>query len=210
MVDSCMASSGASSPSRIAVRSSATQAQRASVHEEPQGLLAIARHYIRDVVYGANDGIITTFAVVAGVTGGALSARAVLIVGVANLLADGLSMGVGNYLSIRSHESVLAAMGRPEEESSPFRHGVATLLAFVAAGAVPLVSYVFPTVGANRFALSLILTFVTLFGVGALRAAVTTDRWLTAGLEMLLLGVAVAGAAYGSGALIASIVGAQL
>ena len=210
MVGSYVTSSDASSPSQTVVRLPATRAQRASVHEEPQGLLAIARHYIRDVIYGANDGIITTFAVVAGVTGGALSARAVLIVGVANLLADGLSMGVGNYLSIRSHESALAAMGRPEEESRPLRHGFATLLAFVAAGAVPLMPYVIQTVDANRFALSLILTFVTLFAIGALRAAVTTERWFNAGLEMLLLGVAVAAAAYGSGALIASIVGSQL
>jgi vacuolar iron transporter family protein len=180
------------------------------VHEEPEGLLAIARHYIRDIIYGANDGIITTFAVVAGVTGGALSTRAVLIVGVANLFADGLSMGVGNYLSIRSHESALAAVGRPEEESSPLRHGFATLLAFVAAGAVPLVPYVFQTTGVDRFALSVILTFVTLFAVGASRAAVTTDRWWSAGVEMLLLGVAVAAAAYGSGALIASIVGSHV
>ena len=82
---------------------------RPSLHVEPEGFAATARHYIRDLIYGANDGVITTFAVVAGVTGGALSARAVLIVGVANLLADGLSMGVGNYLSIRSHESALAA-----------------------------------------------------------------------------------------------------
>jgi VIT1/CCC1 family predicted Fe2+/Mn2+ transporter len=73
---------------------------RQSLHVEPEGFVATTRHYIRDLIYGANDGVITTFAVVAGVTGGALSARAVLIVGVANLLADGLSMGVGNYLSI--------------------------------------------------------------------------------------------------------------
>jgi VIT1/CCC1 family predicted Fe2+/Mn2+ transporter len=73
---------------------------RPSLHVEPEGFVATTRHYIRDLIYGANDGVITTFAVVAGVTGGALSARAVLIVGVANLLADGLSMGVGNYLSI--------------------------------------------------------------------------------------------------------------
>jgi VIT1/CCC1 family predicted Fe2+/Mn2+ transporter len=73
---------------------------RPSLHVEPEGFVATTRHYIRDLMYGANDGVITTFAVVAGVTGGALSARAVLIVGVANLLADGLSMGVGNYLSI--------------------------------------------------------------------------------------------------------------
>jgi VIT1/CCC1 family predicted Fe2+/Mn2+ transporter len=184
--------------------------RRLSVHEEPEGLVAIARHYIRDVVYGANDGIITTFAVVAGVTGGSLSTRAVLIVGVANLLADGLSMGVGNYLSIRSHESALAALGRPEEESRPFRHGLATLLAFVAAGAVPLAPYVFQTSAIDRFALSVVLAFLMLFAVGASRAAVTADRWWSAGLEMLLLGVAVAVAAYGSGALVASIVGSRL
>jgi len=58
---------------------------RPSLHVEPEGLVATTRHYIRDLVYGANDGVITTFAVVAGVTGGALSPRAVLIVGAANL-----------------------------------------------------------------------------------------------------------------------------
>ena len=71
---------------------------RLSIHEEPHGAAGIARHYIKDRVYGANDGIITTFAVVAGVAGGALSQSAVLIVGTANLAADGLSMAVGNFL----------------------------------------------------------------------------------------------------------------
>ena len=46
-----------------------------TLHVEPHGLGDMSRHYIRDLVYGANDGIITTFAVVAGVAGGALSAR---------------------------------------------------------------------------------------------------------------------------------------
>jgi len=55
----------------------------ASIHEEPHGLVGIARHYIRDLVYGANDGLITTFAIVAGVTGGGLTPRAMLILGAA-------------------------------------------------------------------------------------------------------------------------------
>ena len=176
---------------------------RVSVHEEPTGVVDIARHYIRDVVFGANDGLITTFAVVAGVTGGALSPSAVLIVGAANLFADGLSMGVGNYLAIRSHESALAAQNKPEEESSPIRHGLATVLAFVAAGAVPLAPFLGAVADGHRFAVSIALTFATLFGVGAMRATVTMDRWWMAGLEMLLLGIIVAGAAYGSGAAVA-------
>jgi hypothetical protein len=91
---------------------------RLSIHVEPHDAVGIARHYIRDLVYGANDGVITTFAVVAGVAGGALSHSAVLIVGAANIAADGLSMAIGNFLSIRAHESALEAENLPQEEAA--------------------------------------------------------------------------------------------
>ncbi len=60
--------------------------------------------YIHDIVYGANDGIVTTFAVVSGVNGAQLAPYVVVILGLANVLADGLSMGLGNYLSNRSKQ----------------------------------------------------------------------------------------------------------
>jgi vacuolar iron transporter family protein len=179
--------------------------RRLSLHQEPHGVIAITRHYIRDWIYGANDGLITTFAVVAAVSGGALSTRTVLIVGMANLFADGLSMGVGNYLSIRSQEGALAAIGRPEEEASPARHGAATFLAFVIAGAVPLVPFAFGAGIEYGLVTSVLLTFVTLFTVGAMRAWVTVSRWWAAGTEMLLLGIVVAVAAYASGAVVAGL-----
>ena len=97
-----------------------TSRHRASLHVEPRSALGLAQHYIRDLVYGANDGVITTtFAVVAGVTGGTLQPVAVLVLGVANLLADGLSMGVGNYLGIRSDERVREKQELPEQEAFP-------------------------------------------------------------------------------------------
>jgi VIT1/CCC1 family predicted Fe2+/Mn2+ transporter len=166
----------------------------------------VTRHYIRELIYGANDGIITTFAVVAGVAGGGLSLRVVLIIGAANLFADGLSMAVGNYLSIRSHESVLEAQGLPEEETFPVRHAVATLLAFVCAGAVPLLPYMLPDLAVDRFIASTALTLGTMFLVGALRALVTNVRWWKAGVEMLSLGTLVALIAYASGGLVARLV----
>lgn len=58
--------------------------------------------YIKSAVYGGLDGIITTFAVVAGVAGAELSAGVVLILGFANLIADGLSMAIGDFLSTKS------------------------------------------------------------------------------------------------------------
>ena len=179
---------------------------RTSLHVEPHGTVAIARHYIRDLVYGANDGIITTFAVVAGVAGGSLSQAAVLIVGAANLAADGVAMGVGNLLAIRANESALSADGLPEQETYPWKHGLATLVAFVGAGVVPLVPYMLPLGGGAHLRWSALLTMASLFGVGAGRALVTRDRWWRTGLEMLVLGGLVAVAAYGAGALVAAIV----
>ena len=182
-----------------------TPPSRESLHVEPVGLPATARHYVRDLVYGANDGIITTFAVVSGATGGALSSAAVLIIGVANLAADGMSMGVGNLLAIRAQERVRAAQGLPEEEAYPWKHGAATLLAFVLAGAVPIIPFMFPGGAGGRALSSTMLTFAALFGVGAARATLTKERWWRAGTETLMLGALVAAAAYGASALVASL-----
>jgi vacuolar iron transporter family protein len=176
---------------------------RESLHIEPQGTLALAQHYIRDLIYGANDGVITTFAVVAGVTGGTLQPAAVLVLGAANLLADGLSMGVGNYLGIRSDERVREAQQLPEQEAFPARHGAATLLAFVTAGAVPLVPYMTVGIGTHRFLWSTCMSLAVLFVVGASRSRVGAGRWWTNGLEMLGLGMIVGAVAYGTGAFVA-------
>lgn len=60
--------------------------------------------YLADFVYGAIDGAVTTFAVVAGAAGAGLSAGLVLVFGLANLFADGFSMAVSNYLGSRAEE----------------------------------------------------------------------------------------------------------
>src|SRR5574341_1580990 len=58
--------------------------------------------HLADAVLGATDGIVTTFAVVAGAAGASLSPGVLLIMGFANLVADGFSMAVSNYLGARS------------------------------------------------------------------------------------------------------------
>lgn len=65
--------------------------------------------YIKSIVYGGLDGTITTFAAVAGVAGAALAPGVVLIMGLANLVADGLSMSIGDYLSSKSEAEYEAA-----------------------------------------------------------------------------------------------------
>lgn len=71
--------------------------------------------FLRDFIYGAIDGTVTTFAVVAGAVGATFSPSVVIILGFANLIADGFSMGVSNYLGIKA-ESELFQKAKCEEE----------------------------------------------------------------------------------------------
>jgi VIT1/CCC1 family predicted Fe2+/Mn2+ transporter len=161
-------------------------------------------HYLPDLVYGANDGIITTFAVVTGVVGADLSERIILILGFANLLADGFSMGASNFLSRRSYaEADERATGREAA-----RHGAATVVGFITAGMVPLVAYLVPLSDDVRFPVAVTLTLSTLFAVGASRAVITRLGWVRSGLEMLFVGALAAAVAYSIGALASTVTGA--
>ena len=86
-------------------------------------LAAGPRHnYLRDWIYGGIDGSVTTFAVVTGVVGASLSPVVIVILGLANLLADGFSMAAGNFLGTKSEHddmSRLAAIEHRHIEVAP-------------------------------------------------------------------------------------------
>ncbi len=153
-----------------------------------------------DIIYGANDGIITTFAVVSGVVGGDLSSQVVLILGFANLVADGISMGASNFLSERSRRE-------PVRFERASRKGLATTSGFVLAGIVPLLAYLVPGLDMDRFVLAIMLATITLFSLGAARALFSSLNWLRAGTEMLVVGSMAGAVAYGVGVFGAAIAG---
>jgi VIT1/CCC1 family predicted Fe2+/Mn2+ transporter len=72
--------------------------------------------YLRDFIYGAIDGAVTTFAIVAGVAGAQLSTGVIVVLGLANLLADGFSMAVGNFLGTRAEGQVRQRLRQVEED----------------------------------------------------------------------------------------------
>ncbi len=74
----------------------------AKIHTKQKSFLRHFQDYLGEFVYGGIDGSVTTFAVVAGAAGAELSSSIILILGFANLLADGFSMSVGAYLSQKS------------------------------------------------------------------------------------------------------------
>lgn len=223
--------------------------------------------YLGDMVYGGLDGIITTFAVVSGVAGAELGANIIMILGLANLFADGFSMATGAYLSTKSDQEyyererrreiwevenfpegekaelyelyvsqgyseedartmteikskdkklwvdamMIEELGMLKDEKKPLSSALATLVSFIAAGAVPLLIYLVglftPIAPDVSFPISLALSGAALFALGAAKVLVTGLNPIRSGLEMLIVGGLAAGVAYAVGALLKGIGG---
>lgn len=150
---------------------------------------------LRDAVFSANDGIITTFAVAAGAVGANLPSVTVLILGLANLLADGFAMASGNYLGVKSEKDFEKAAGDKHfRQDRPLQDAIITFGAFNVAGFMPLIPYVFDF--SNPFTWAVGLMAGSLFIVGGARSKFTKKGFFRSGLEMLLVGGMAAGVAF--------------
>lgn len=153
---------------------------------------------LRDAIFGANDGVVTTFAVIAGSLGGGLSPKIVVILGFANLLADGFSMATGIYLGARSEVDLEKKMKNLHwRQDYPFLQGLTTFLAFGISGFIPLIPFVFGF--ENKITYSAVLMAVFLLLVGVARGKFTGKNIVRSAVEMLLIGGAAAAIAYGVG-----------
>lgn len=170
----------------------------------PKKDLGIFPSLIRAAVYGANDGMITTFAVVAGVAGANLPVNIVLILGTANMVADGISMGLGDYLGERSEQRYRKNSGGIYREKGLWKTSLTTFIAFVLAGTLPMMPYFLNHYhllngqmdARHLFPYSIAATFISQFFVGSMRTFFTGGSWLRNGLEMLFIGALAAGASY--------------
>ncbi|MGH7157952.1 MAG: VIT1/CCC1 transporter family protein [Candidatus Saccharimonadales bacterium] len=172
-----------------------------------------------EFVYGAIDGTVTTFAVVAGAAGAGLSSAVIVVLGFANLIADGFSMGASAYLSAKSKRDLkmrqLTDAGeemKPHDMSHgerPARDGTTTFGSFVVVGFVPFMLYVADSAfglgiqSDTLFLWSAIFTGLVFIGIGVLKARVTKTKVWRAASETFGLGAVAAILAYVLGDLLA-------
>ena len=172
---------------------------------------SLERKYLADFVYGGIDGAITTFAVVAGVIGASLDSVIIIILGFANLFADGFSMATSNYLSTKSQNELSKNDKANFDYKDPKKTALATLVFFLIIGFIPLLSFVVapvsPLLEENKFVISFFLTGVALFIVGAFKGKIIGKHWLKSAFGTLLIGGFAAFIAYIVGFLIKNIVG---
>lgn len=158
---------------------------------------------LREFVYGGMDGAVTTFAVVTGAAGANLSSQVILILGFANVLADGFSMAVGSYLSEKSDQQLSISKGdsTADDHESPLMASLATFISFIIVGFVPLSVYTFDyafSLGLGNDALiwSILLTLLAFGAIGYLRGLVTKVDKARTVMESLGLGLAAAVISY--------------
>lgn len=167
--------------------------------------------YLSQLVYGGIDGVVTTFAVVAASVGASLDSSVVIILGLANLVADGFSMGISAYLSEKSERAVDAKRGdKHTGHLDPRKVGLATFASFVVIGFVPVLIYVtdyaFDLQLSNLFVMASILAALAFIGVGWIKSYVADESKLRAIAETLILGTIAASVAYFIGDLLEQVI----
>ena len=154
------------------------------------------RKYLPEFVYGGMDGAVTTFAVVAGTVGASLSPVIVIILGFANLFADGFSMAASNYLSTKSAQDLASG----KNTKLPYKTALATFAAFIVVGFVPLLSFVaamfVPSLKNIEFELSTLLTACAFIIVGIERGRLAGKNILYSVFSTLGIGGATAFISY--------------
>ena len=156
-------------------------------------LRAYSEKHLAGFVYGAIDGTLTTFAIVSGVIGANLSPAIVLVLGLANVLADGFSMASSNFLSERSVRELREEVSASSfERVTPLRSALTTFISFVIIGLIPLAPFgaalFFEMTLAFQFMLSIILTACAFITIGSIRGIVVKKGVLRSALETLLIG----------------------
>lgn len=163
------------------------------------------KKYLGEFVYGAMDGTVTTFAVVASSVGATLSPTIILILGFANLLADGFSMASSNYLSTKAKNDM-----EKIQSNEPLKTGLATFVSFVLIGFIPLLSFVLarfnPQIEQRSFLISTILTGFAFVVIGLIKGKVSNISPIRSSSETLFVGMLAAAIAYGVGVFLKSLV----
>jgi VIT1/CCC1 family predicted Fe2+/Mn2+ transporter len=108
----------------------------------------IIRKYLPEFVYGSVDGVVTTVAIITGAIGAGLSSSIILILGLANVLADAWSMGSSEYLSSIS-ESQMKGERHNDEGKTPINKALVTFVSFVAVGLLPIIPFFFSIIFPN-------------------------------------------------------------
>ena len=166
---------------------------------------------LRDWLYGATNGTITTLVIVAGVIGADLPTMVAPVLGLANLFANGFTTAARRYASTklarsnydRSHAKPVWAEDVTAKDydlsrcmRSPMQAALNTFAAFILCGIVPLIAYL---LAPTKLSVCVVATACAFFTIGAVKSRYSLTAWWRSGLDTVFLGMGAAALAYAAG-----------
>jgi|SRR3989338_940437 len=156
--------------------------------------------YIRNIILGATDSLVSTVGFLAGIGAGGASRQTIILTGVIYAFVEAFSMAASSFLSEESTEEY--EVKGVVSDRKPFLAAIVMFISSVVASFVPLTPYIFTELPI-ALPLSIVLAVVALFLVGIASAKISKVRLLRSGLKMVIIG----GMAIVIGVIVAKLIG---
>ena len=153
---------------------------------------------LRTLMFGGIDGIITIFNIMSGIEGSRLNYKYIFIIGAATLVSDAISMGTGEYLSVKADNELKKKNSENNSDSdsdaSPEKKGIVMFISFILFGMIPLILYflMLKINFKNRYVNAYVSVILALFILGVYKSRYTKEKWYKSGIYIAGYG-AVAG-----------------
>lgn len=142
-----------------------------------------SKEYFQSAVFGFNDALVSTTGVIVGVSTGTSDRRVVILAGIVTILVEALSMGAGQYLSLKSAEEYEGRRGI----RIPVLSGAVMFVSYFLAGLVPLIPIILLPIEYARNA-AIVAALVGLLILGIVKAKVSKASIVRSALEVLIIG----------------------
>jgi predicted membrane protein (TIGR00267 family) len=157
--------------------------------------LDAAGPFLRDIVFGVHDALLTNIGIVTGFVTALQDNRLIVVAALIDVVVSAFAMAFGTYLSRKSESAYLEGQLNKEAHedlesvmASPVSAAIVMWVTYVVAGLIPLLPFAFDIEGTVALRYAIVLTLIVFFVVGLFKGVITKgNRWLS-GLQFLGFG----------------------
>ena len=143
------------------------------------------KQFSRPFILGSMDGLITSFVIIIGGIAGNIKKKYVITIGISSLIADAFSMGVSEYLSSRTENTINISL----------LYGSLCFMGFLLFGSIPIIGFVLSN--DIETVITIIIFLCSLLIIGFLRSYVVSSNYIKTMSEVFILGIVTGGISYG-------------
>lgn len=143
----------------------------------------IKKNYLQSAIFGINDALVSTTGVIVGISAGTSNKSIIILAGVVTILVEALSMGSGQYLSLKSAQQ----LQNSKEHGEAMVSGVIMFFGYIIGGLVPLLPILLLPVDQSRIA-AIVGALIGLFALGYVKGKIVKVSPIRSAIEIFVIG----------------------